>query len=284
MFSVARFSQIRLNIAYTQEHSSLALDNHDLDGWLIQHPELFSQRAPGITCLNALRSRSGHNDSKGCGGVMRVAPVALIYYSLLSDKNVDESLKNSFQIACEVAAITHGHPTGQLTSGAFSSILFLLLTGKSLPEALEVVLAMLKQQESALETINAMNQATQLANSSIDSVSAISTLGEGWVAEEALAIGLYCALTASNFQEGVIQAVNHDGDSDSTGLIAGHLLGIIYGFKSIPQYWLQNLELRAMLEELADDLATVGSWQLDSWTNGLAKEEADYYFKRYPGC
>lgn len=269
---------------YTQEHSQLDFDDKDLDGWLIQHPELFSRRAPGVTCLNALRSHNRLNDSKGCGGVMRVAPVGLLYYSLLSDKNFDESLKNSFQIACEAAAITHGHPTGQLASGAFSSIVFLLLSGKSLFEAIEVVLAMLSEEENASEMINAINQAVQLANSSIDPVNAISTLGEGWIAEEALAIGIYSALAASNFQDGVILAVNHDGDSDSTGLIAGHLLGIIYGLKAIPEHWLQNLELRVMLEELADDLATVGSWQLDSWGDGAAKEEAHYYFNRYPGC
>ena len=269
---------------YTQEHSYIDFADEHVDGWLIRHPELFSQRAPGVTCLNALRSRHGRNKSKGCGGVMRVAPVGLMYYSLLSDNNVDESLKNSFQIACEAAAITHGHPTGQLASGAFSSIVFLLLYGKTLLEAIEIVLAMLSEQDNASETINAINHSVQLAKSSTDPVTAISSLGEGWVAEEALAIGLYCALTASNFQDGVIRAVNHDGDSDSTGLIAGHLLGITYGLKAIPEHWLQKLELRGMLEELADDLATVGSWQLDCYSEGAAKKEADYYFNRYPGC
>ncbi len=268
---------------YTQENTSINDDDNN-NGWLIQHPELFSQRAPGLTCLNALRSGNGRNNSKGCGGVMRVAPVAMIYYSLLSDQAFDESLKNSFQIACEAAAITHGHPTGQLAAGAFSSILFLVLSGKTLIEAVEVILVMLTKHENAQETIDAINQAIQLSNSSNDPVNAISTLGEGWIAEEALAIGLYCALTSSNFQDGVIRAVNHDGDSDSTGLIAGHLLGAIHGLSAIPDHWLQSLELRSMLEELADDLATIGSWQLDSWGDEAAKEEADYYFNRYPGC
>lgn len=50
-----------------------------LDGWLIEVPELWHRRAPGNTCLSALRSgRVGScdepiNDSKGCGGVMRCA-------------------------------------------------------------------------------------------------------------------------------------------------------------------------------------------------------------------
>jgi ADP-ribosylglycohydrolase len=53
------------------------------NGWLIQQAGLHSQRAPGMTCLSALREYPGlpgiaGNDSKGCGGVMRVAPVGLL--------------------------------------------------------------------------------------------------------------------------------------------------------------------------------------------------------------
>jgi ADP-ribosylglycohydrolase len=33
-------------------------------------------------------------------------------------------------------------------------------------------------------------------------------------------------VSADSFERGVINAVNHSCDSDSTGLIAGHLLGI----------------------------------------------------------
>lgn len=51
----------------------------------------------------------------------------------------------------------------------------------------------------------------------------IDDLGAGWIAEEALAIGIWCALTATSFEQGVINAVNHSGDSDSTGLIASQL-------------------------------------------------------------
>ncbi len=62
---------------------------HDIqsDGWLFGQRELHHRRAPGITCLAALRSmkslgEAARNDSKGCGGVMRVAPVGLFEWSL----------------------------------------------------------------------------------------------------------------------------------------------------------------------------------------------------------
>jgi len=53
------------------------------DGFLIQIPELHARRAPGNSCLSALRAteigslKHPVNDSKGCGGVMRVAPIGL---------------------------------------------------------------------------------------------------------------------------------------------------------------------------------------------------------------
>jgi hypothetical protein len=69
-------------------------------------------------------------------------------------------------------------------------------------------------------------------------------LGHRWVAEEALAIGLCCALIAPNFEEAVVVAVNHSGDRDSTGAIAGKICGALYGDAAIPARWVDSLELR----------------------------------------
>ena len=85
----------------------------------------------------------------------------------------------------------------------------------------------------------------------------IGELGGGWVAEETLAIGLWCALAARSFEEGVITAVNHSGDSDSTGLIAGHLLGAQYGAAAIPARWFEQLELREVIVQIAEDIDRV---------------------------
>ena len=68
--------------------------------------------------------------------------------------------------------------------------------------------------------------------------------------------------------------MNHDGDSDSTGSITGNLLGCIHGIRQIPQRWLEPLELRTVVEEVADDLASVPDWK-------IGESEADYT-SRYP--
>ena len=82
----------------------------------------------------------------------------------------------------------------------------------------------------------------------------VESLGEGWVAEEALAIALFCALVAPDFESALRLAVNHGGDSDSTGAIAGNLLGASLGEAAIPPRWLPLLELREEILRLAEEL------------------------------
>jgi len=70
------------------------------------------------------------------------------------------------------------------------------------------------------------------------------------------------------------------GDSDSTGSIAGNLLGAWFGVEAIPERWLGPLELREVISAVADDLATSPEWQLDSYEH---TPESDFYRRRYPG-
>ena len=260
------------------------------NGWLIGHHELFSCRAPGRTCIDALRNNSeigepARNDSKGCGGVMRVAPVGMFFHALTqsNSKACAENYQRAFDVACEAAALTHGHPTGQLTAGVMTTLVFDLLDGSDLDAAIARSMSILAKRTAHEETLVALELAQRLHQSDTSPADAIHQMGEGWIAEEALAIGVYCALKATDFRSGVIMAVNHDGDSDSTGLITGHLLGAMHGEPAIPHEWLQPLELRNVIEEMADDLATVSDWRLDEWEDPAACAEENYYVQRYPG-
>jgi ADP-ribosylglycohydrolase len=82
----------------------------------------------------------------------------------------------------------------------------------------------------------------------------LGLLGEGWTAEEALALAIYCSLEAS---EGVLLAVNHSGDSDSTGSMTGNLLGAHLGSGGLPKLWLHELEMREEIERLSQDLGRI---------------------------
>ncbi|AKE94629.1 ADP-ribosylglycohydrolase family protein [Cronobacter sakazakii] len=257
------------------------LDKTQMSGWLAGHNALFHARAPGNTCLSALREmrafgKPARNDSKGCGGVMRVAPVGLFYMRYPGG----DLLKAAFDTGCQLAALTHGHPTGYLTGGVLAALVLQLVQGESLDAALTRSLDLLKNAPQHEETWRALEHARTLAAAPLTPREAIKTLGEGWVAEEALAIALFCALRARSFEEGVLMAVNHDGDSDSTGAIVGNLLGAMYGITALPETWLARLELNAVIQEMADDLLDYRDWPVSDYDNSpfaIALRE------KYPG-
>ena len=247
-----------------------------MDGWLHQQKDLHHQRAPGMTCLSALRDMEepkepAVNDSKGCGGVMRVAPVGLFCWHFM-DKTETATV---FEMGADIAALTHGHPSGYLTGGVLAVMIFALADGATLLEALEHAKALLACHRGHEETLRALDEAVRLSTADTSHHEAISRLGEGWVAEEALAISLYCALVAESFEVAIVLAVNHDGDSDSTGAITGNLLGTLLGVNAIPERWLKPLELKLVIEAVAEDL-----WTCPAWTS--LSEDRDLW-ERYPG-
>jgi ADP-ribosylglycohydrolase len=256
-------------------------------GWLIDHAELFSRRAPGRTCLSALRSSKqagepADNDSKGCGAVMRVAPVGMFFANWLRDDAEvasDAVISDTFRVAVDVAALTHGHPRGQLPAGVFSTIVALVLAGSTLQHSVAVALRELRRYPCHSETLKAIDKAGELALTKPGDPDALASLGEGWVADEALAISVYCALGATGVEDAIVLSVNHSGDSDSTGALTGNLLGALLGVEAIPSRWLEPLELREPIAEMADDLATVRSWLIDTDES----PEFDYWWRRYPG-
>lgn len=219
--------------------------------WILDVEELHARRAPGLTCLSALESgkvgtmEEPLNDSKGCGGVMRVAPVGLFLYN---------DPEYAFRTGCEVAALTHGHPTGYLAAGALALMIAELLNGNTMEGSASSAMQELAKWKQSEETLKAMEHALELAGSSLAVEEAITRLGEGWIAEEALAIALYSALREEEFTQALAVSVNHNGDSDSTGAICGNLLGARDGMAVIPEAWLSQLEMKDFIEEISDTL------------------------------
>lgn len=228
-------------------------ERRENDGWLAREEWLYSQRAPGTACLTGLADeRMGTLDqpknpeSKGCGTVMRSAPFGLL---------VGWEPQLVFQLSVECAAQTHGHPTGVLSAGAFAVIVHALARGETMDAAVQQALALLANRPGHQETTEALKRALGAVRQGMPSPERVASLGEGWTAEEALAIGVYCALVAEDVQHGLLLAVNHGGDSDSTGSVCGNLLGVQHGETALPPAWVIELEGRATVLELADDFA-----------------------------
>jgi len=225
--------------------------------WLCEVPELYSRRAPGMTCLSALRREKSEpvsNNSKGCGGIMRVAPLALNYPKA--------ELKWLDAEGSRIAAITHGHSLGQMPAAALTHILHRIVYPQSdltlkeiILEARNMMTRLYSDDPYLKELTDIMELAITLSENNDSDLDNIHRLGEGWVAEETLGIALYCSLRYENdFSAGVIAAVNHRGDSDSTGAVTGNILGALAGYERIEEKWKEKLELADVILEIADDI------------------------------
>ena len=223
------------------------------NGWLAGQEWLYARREPGQACLSGLSDgpmgtleKPRNPDSKGCGAVMRSAPFGLL---------VGWEPQLVFQLAVECAAQTHGHPTGYLASGAFAVIVHALARGEGLDGAVQRALSLLAARPGHQETSDALRHALGAVRQGMPSAARVEQLGQGWTAEEALAIAVYCTLVAEDVRHGLLLAVNHSGDSDSTGSMCGNLLGVLHGETALPPGWVAEVEGRSTILEMADDFA-----------------------------
>ena len=246
-------------------------------GFLVNKPELNKMRAPGRTCIQTLSSgerfsfKNPPNSSKGCGAVMRAAPAGIFY---------NNHAEKAFISGCELSILSHGHPTGYIAAGAFAMIISLVLSKTPLIEAVRRTVSYLKTESikidfitprNTYETVKALEKTLSFYEKQHLENQSFSQLGEGWTAEEALSIGIYCSLVYqdSSFEEGIISAVNHSGDSDSTGSICGNILGAIKGLSNIPDNYKEKIELYPLICEIAEDL--------------ICKDVTEEFIKKYPG-
>ena len=273
--------------------------------WLRDLPELAHRRAPGITCLSACESlfqrQRPNNNSKGCGGIMRVAPLGLLdaSYKVKNDKGIYSS-EYLAEAGAKIAKTTHLHPLGYLPAALLTLLIsrIVLLTPDEVKASIIdivndglKVMMQIDGDEYAKDKkyLKALTlEAIRLAQSDIPDADAIKKLGEGWTAEEAWAISLYCAIRhIDSMKDAIIASVNHDGDSDSTGSITGNIMGAIYGYEAIKKERLfcpkakefeNTIELANIILALADDLS---SGCIISEYDSIETPEKKQWFARY---
>ena len=277
----------------TQLRQNYRIPENERNCWISGIPQLYALRAPGNTCLTAIQQRINgskvENNSKGCGGIMRIAPIVLAFDKCPSD-NAQEIFNyqaNIIHLACEAARLTHLHPLGFLPAGLMAFLLYKILHSPDaitpqwikstvfeglwyLDNTVDSVLGVTYKQlyHKELDELNIMTLRTvKLAEEADNDVDAIKKLGQGWTADEAWYIALYCCIRhLDSVHDAIIAAVNHDGDSDSTGAIAGNIMGAIHGYQSIKSQNLfcpaghkleTTLELLDVILTISDDLAIV---------------------------
>ncbi|NVM04849.1 MAG: ADP-ribosylglycohydrolase family protein [Candidatus Helarchaeota archaeon] len=193
--------------------------------------------APGNTCRmgvfkykndpNKKWWESGIKNSKGCGSAMRVAPIGL-YFS---------DLDKLYKVAYNSSIITHAHPTAIAAAVGAAYLVRLALNKIEVNLWPGEVKKFVKNvpEPGRTEFCNAIDTAVNVLRKE-NTEEAIRSIGKGWVGEEAVGIALYCCLKypePTEFKKMLILSVNHDGDSDSTGCIAGGIMGTFHGYNAL---------------------------------------------------
>lgn len=220
---------------------------------------LKAQRAPGKTCMSALAQQfttgKGRgeeydirkrgtleeplNTSKGCGALMRSAPVGL----MLNEETQNLQRENAALAAARGAALTHGHPFAWLSAALFAEIIHRMTYRRpadpTLERLMENALYQVEQQFRGIrelpEFVALMEKAIELAKDPGQKTGeSLSRLGKGVTGESVLAISIFLSLHYQNdFFTAVHAAVNQSGDSDTAGSVTGSLLGAWQGYEAI---------------------------------------------------
>lgn len=190
------------------------------------------------------------NDSKGCGAVMRTAPFGWI--------PCDRSDFSAWIVpsALKAAGYTHGHVTGQVSAAALTLMIHQLICDLGLDASIVRSIQGIERLDGADETVQAFKGAVRSAKRFPRDQDVLESLGQGWTAEEALAISVYCALSfpeEAQILDALSLGVSHSGDSDSTGSICGNILGALHGVEALPTYLLSGLEGLSAIKHLGEE-------------------------------
>ncbi|HYH97900.1 ADP-ribosylglycohydrolase family protein [Hyalangium sp.] len=211
-----------------------------------------NNRAPGATCGRGCENlergvpwrEAGVAESKGCGSAMRVAPIGLFY----------EDLDEVESVARDSSLLTHGHPAALEASAAAALLVALALRGVSPPQMYEEMMRRCGGRSPDFD--QCLSKVPGLLNHPPEQVLTTAMLGEGWVAEEAVASALYCFWRhPDDYRAAVLEAVNTDGDSDSLATITGSISGARLGLEAIPAEWVQEVERSTSLQDVGAQLA-----------------------------
>lgn len=229
-------------------------------GWLMDVKELWVERSPDKVTLQALKQKyigtpeTRSNDAKGSAGVAR-ATLAGMFEAL-----------DPYRAGCEIAAATHGHPASIVSGGLWAHILYYVMGGHTIRQGAWYGMIRAEQTlgyELVEGTLRfAMQRADEVRYAGVVPMwMDVEALGSGHLAPEALAMAVFLAScfpepTMEAFETAVKCAINHGGNSTIVGMMTAQLLGAMHGPSIIPPRWLEHLELRDVITQMAEDVAT----------------------------
>ena len=181
-------------------------------------------------------------DNNGNGSLMRILPFVLCSYNYNFDEDEDTKLINS------ASAMTHAHDISKLGCKIYSIFIRQLLSGKTKDEALKYI-----QQYDYLKfySKDTLNFYEKLLTKNILTLKIDEIKSNGYVVNTLLA-SIWCTVNCTSFEDALECAVNLGGDTDTIGAVTGSINGILYGQENIPKRWIDKLQAKDFVLDIAD--------------------------------
>lgn len=176
--------------------------------------------------------QSGKRGGAGNGSLMRALPTAL----------VGSSRKNRLLEAREISAITHADRRCVTACQAYVELAALLLAGTPVVEALGQVNRLARRRNWPTAVRNALY---------VDPTLPAWRLCTGGYVVDSLRCAVWALQQDTSPEATLIALVNQGSDADTTGAIAGGLLGVRHGVDAWPSRWVERLEARRELVHVA---------------------------------
>ena len=173
---------------------------------------------------------------------MRILPVALFAHA----KGISEY--EIIKLTNELSSLTHANDISKLGCYIYVKYVCFLLEGNTKEEAYNKI----KRIDYSLYSDHAIEQYKRILNENIKGLNVAEIKSTGYVVDT-LECALWILLNASSFKETIIATTNIGNDTDTIGAIAGSMAGIIYGIDSIPENWLNKLQRKDYLIDLATE-------------------------------
>lgn len=188
-----------------------------------------------------------HERACGNGSLMRCAPIPLIYHHspVLAQKS-----------AALASTPTHPHPTCQEACQVYTHLITLIMTKPGITKAeLFTALQEFPFTSTVLRTTFDRYKDKREEQSATDFEHFVQTpdfqiKSSGYVVHT-LEAALWAFLSTLTFQEGALKVVNLGDDADTVGAVYGGLSGAWYGIEAIPNEWIDGLQAKSILDEVA---------------------------------
>ncbi|KAL4751213.1 hypothetical protein BDW72DRAFT_98715 [Aspergillus terricola var. indicus] len=184
-----------------------------------------------------------HKKYCGNGSLMRVSPIGLVYFN-----NMTEAL---YQAAAS-SNVTHPYPTCAECCTIYTKLIVCAINGASKKDlAAELAATRFKDRklEQRLGRYASLEDWQAKAERDIDSSGYVISTFEA---------ALWSFFSTSTLESGALRAVDLGWDADTVGAVYGGLAGAFYGLEAIPSRWIEGLQKREVIEEIADRLAKLG--------------------------